>query len=89
MIRAATATDVGTLVDLMAEFYAEAGYPLVRHRAAAAFGDLLADPRLGRVLLVERDGAVAGYLVLTFTFGMEFGGLMAAGCYLLSGALFS
>ena len=47
-MRSATTDDTQTLVDLMAEFYAESGYVLDRPHAAAAFSELLADPRLGR-----------------------------------------
>jgi GNAT superfamily N-acetyltransferase len=59
----------------MAEFYAEAGYPLRRDAAAGAFARLLDDPRLGRVWLVEGEEGPVGYLVLTLAFSMEFGGL--------------
>ena len=65
-MRPANADDTQTLVDLMAEFYAESGYVLDRPRAADAFSVLLADPRLGRVWLIEREAAVVGYVVLTF-----------------------
>ena len=61
----------------MAEFYAESGFVLDRPHAAAAFSALLGDPRLGRVWLIERDEAIAGYVVLTFVFAMEYGGLTA------------
>jgi len=76
-VRRATADDEATLVGLMAEFYAESGYALDRGHAAAAFAALLADPRLGLVWLIEHEGRVAGYVVLTFVFGMEYGGPMA------------
>jgi hypothetical protein len=73
-VREATADDVGTLVELMAEFYAESGFVLDRQRAARAFAVLLDDARLGRVWLVERAVAgaaprdVAGYVVATFVY---------------------
>ena len=56
-MRPATADDIETLVDLMDEFYAESGYVLDRRRAARAFAALLADPRLGRVWLIDTDGS--------------------------------
>ena len=59
----------------MAEFYGEAGNQLPREAAASAFAALLDDPRLGRVWLVQPEGVVVGYLVLTLAFSMEFGGL--------------
>ena len=76
-MRPAITEDTQTLVDLMAEFYAESGFVLDRRRAAAAFSALLGDPRLGRVWLIEREAAIAGYVVLTFVFAMEYGGLTA------------
>ena len=76
-MRPATTDDTQTLVDLMAEFYAEAGYVLDHRRAVAAFSALLTDSALGRVWLIERDATVAGYIVLTFIFAMEYGGLTA------------
>ncbi len=81
--REASADDLGTLVELMAEFYAESGFALDRERAAGAFAVLLDEARLGRVWLVERDvdgpapREAAGYVVVTFVYGMEYGGLMA------------
>ena len=76
-MRPAITEDTETLVDLMAEFYAESGFVLDRPHAAAAFSALLGDPRLGRVWLIERDAAIVGYVVLTFAFAMEYGGLTA------------
>ncbi|HEU4642595.1 MAG TPA: GNAT family N-acetyltransferase [Gemmatimonadaceae bacterium] len=74
-VRPASAGDVPTLVALMREFYAEAGFSLPEEAAAGAFGALLADPRLGDVWLALDGGAAAGYLVLTLSFSMEYGGL--------------
>ncbi|MFN2443996.1 MAG: GNAT family N-acetyltransferase [Vicinamibacterales bacterium] len=39
------------------------------------FHALLADERLGRVWLIECDGEPAGYVVLTVSFSIEYGGL--------------
>ena len=76
-MREAVLGNVRTLVELMAEFYAESDYVLDRGRAAAAFTALLSDPRLGRVWLIEQAAAAVGYVVVTFVFGMEYGGLTA------------
>jgi GNAT superfamily N-acetyltransferase len=76
-MRPAKTGDLQTLHDLMADFYAEAGYSLDRPHAEAAFAALLADPRLGRVWLIEHGAAAAGYIVVTFVFAMEYGGLSA------------
>ena len=74
-VREATLADVPTLVELMAEFYAESDYPLPRDAAARTFERLVGDRRLGRAWLLEADGEPAGYVVLTVGFSMEFGGL--------------
>ena len=75
-MREAVVEDVRALVELMAEFYTESDYVLDRVRADAAFTVLLSDPGLGRVWLIEQAAAV-GYVVVTFVYGMEYGGLMA------------
>jgi GNAT superfamily N-acetyltransferase len=76
-VREAVVGDVRTLVELMVEFYEESDYVLDRARADAAFTALLSDPRLGRVWLIEPAAAAVGYVVVTFVYGMEYGGLMA------------
>ena len=79
-MRDARRADVRTFVGLMRDFYAESGYELDDARAGAAFAALLDEPRLGKVWLLERDpfGDVVGYVVVTFVFALEYGGLMAA-----------
>lgn len=76
-MRRASSADIPQLVDFMAEFYAEAGYPLNRAHAAQAFAALLADERLGYVWFIQAQNEDVGYVVLTLRFGMEYGGLMA------------
>ena len=75
MIRPATSADVGSLVGLMAEFYAEAHFTLGTVAAAHAFEALLAAPALGAIWLAELDDEPVGHLVLTVAFSMEYGGL--------------
>jgi GNAT superfamily N-acetyltransferase len=74
-VRLADRDDLLTLVALMREFYAEAGFELDAGAAASAFGTLLDQPQLGRIWLADSDGATCGYLVLTIGYSMEFGGL--------------
>jgi GNAT superfamily N-acetyltransferase len=76
-VREALPGDIPDLLDMMEEFYAESGYVLDRPEAEAAFEMLIGEPRLGGVWLVEDAGEVAGYLVLTYVFAMEHGGLTA------------
>ena len=77
MMKLASPNDIPQLVALMAEFYAEADYPLNRVRATGAFAALLADDRLGHVWLIEKDSEAVGHLVVTLCFSMEYGGLIA------------
>lgn len=77
VIRQASVHDLPDLLDLMHEFYAEAGYSLNPDRARAAFLPLLASGQVGQVWLAELGGQVAGHLVLTFCYSMEYGGQSA------------
>jgi GNAT superfamily N-acetyltransferase len=74
-MRGAGPGDVPVLIELMTAFYDEGGYPLPRAAATRAFQSLLADPALGRVWIIERDGVAVGHIVLTLGFSMEYGGL--------------
>jgi len=73
----ASPDDLPQLVALMAEFYADANYPLNHVRAAEAFAALLADERLGHVWLIVKDSQAVGHLVVTLCFSMEYGGFVA------------
>jgi GNAT superfamily N-acetyltransferase len=76
-MRQAGPPDARILVDLMTEFYAESDYVLDPRPASKAFAPLLTDSRLGRVWLIELGSSDVGYVVVTFVYGMEYGGLMA------------
>src|SRR5690242_12704955 len=75
LVRRATPADVGALVQLMHEFYAESGYPLDRQWAASSFLQLLSEPSLGCSWLVYREAEPVGHAVLTLRYTMEHGGL--------------
>jgi GNAT superfamily N-acetyltransferase len=72
--RPAVSADIPLLVEMMTEFYAESGYPLDPARAGTAFEQLLADPRLGGVWILQWEDRPAGYIVLTLGYSMEYGG---------------
>jgi ribosomal protein S18 acetylase RimI-like enzyme len=74
-VRLAEAGDVGSLVDLMHEFYAESGYSLDRPWAASSFLSLLGDPSLGCCWLACRGSEPVGHAVLTLRYTMEHGGM--------------
>ncbi|HEX6307755.1 MAG TPA: GNAT family N-acetyltransferase [Longimicrobiales bacterium] len=75
--REAQPNDVELLIEMMAEFYAEASYPLNRVHARQAFEGLLNNSALGSVWILQKGAEAAGYLVLTLTYSMEYGGLAA------------
>ena len=70
----ATSADHPALLALMAEFYREEHLTFHEETAAAAISELLAAPAFGRVWLLRSEEAVAGYLVVMFSFILEFGG---------------
>jgi GNAT superfamily N-acetyltransferase len=76
-LRAASPVDRELLVELIAEFYRESGYPMDEGEARRAFGELLADPHHGRVWIVVVEGRPAGYLALTLGFSLEYMGVDA------------
>lgn len=73
-LRLGTADDVSLLVELMSEFYAEAGYEAERGRAARAFAGLIENEHAGRVWTIEAEFEVVGYVVMTLGYSMEYGG---------------
>ena len=75
VIRVATLSDVDVLVRLMRDFYAEENFALSEKAASRAFEALLDESRLGQVWMIEHDGHPAGFVVLTVSFSMEYGGL--------------
>jgi ribosomal protein S18 acetylase RimI-like enzyme len=58
----------------MRRYYAADGYPFDEALARSAVARLAADSSLGRLWVVAEDGAVVGYLALTFGFSLEYGG---------------
>ena len=74
ILRKAGPGDLRELVAMMAEFYSESPYTLNPRRAAEAFAPLLADDRLGHVWFIQADSKEVGYIVLTFSYSMEYGG---------------
>jgi ribosomal protein S18 acetylase RimI-like enzyme len=76
-MRRAHKEDIPLLIELMASFYAESGYKLDQPLAEEAFAALLSKEHFGCVWLIDERGQPAGYVVVTFRFGMEYGGLLA------------
>ena len=74
VFRTGTHADIDALVPVVRDFHADEGIAWNEASLRTALADLLAHPHHGRLLLVERDGALAGYLVIGFCFSLEFGG---------------
>ena len=72
--RPGTAGDIDALVPVVRDFHTDEGIAWNEASLRTALADLLAHPHHGRLLLVERDGVLAGYLVIGFCFSLEFGG---------------
>jgi GNAT superfamily N-acetyltransferase len=71
----ATREDIPALATLMIESYVEASFTLSHEAAARAFTTFLADSRLGHIWVLGPEGAEEGYVVMTVSFSMEYGGL--------------
>ncbi len=65
--------DFDRLLELVAMFYAEEGYRF-DSGIARALQELLADRSLGAVWVLREGEAILGYLVVTFSFSLEFRG---------------
>ena len=73
-LRKAGPDDLQQIVTMMAEFYSESPYILNPRRAAEAFAPLLADDRLGHVWFIRANSNEVGYVVVTLSYSMEYGG---------------
>lgn len=69
--RVAQEGDIGAVIAMMRQYYAEDGYPLVEAEARATLARLIQDGRLGRVWLAWAGGSPVGYLAVTFGFSLE------------------
>ena len=73
-IREATPADEEVIVEMMREFYAIEHLPWDEAVARRALRGLLSDRRAGVAFIVREASAIAGYLVLTFGYSLEFQG---------------
>lgn len=66
--------DAPRLLTFMAELYAGDEAPPDQAAWSAALRDLVADEALGRAWLIRRAGELAGYVIVTFGYSLEFYG---------------
>ena len=71
---AVTPPTLDTALDLMRRLYTEPGGEHDRTRAKRAMESLFAHPEAGGAWFIQADGEIAGYLVVTACFSLEFGG---------------
>lgn len=72
-----TDQDLGTLLELMREFYPQQHMRLDATAAAAAAKRLLQEPGLGQIYFIFHGAELAGYFVMTFCYSLEFHGSFA------------
>jgi ribosomal protein S18 acetylase RimI-like enzyme len=70
----ATPNDIEPLIAMMRELYAHDGLAFDEANARRALSGLIADKTFGRAFLIIIAGEVAGYVVLTFGYSLEFHG---------------
>jgi ribosomal protein S18 acetylase RimI-like enzyme len=72
--RLATVDDEDLLIELMEEFYRVEHLPFEETIARRALKQILDNTLFGLIHLIGAEDAVAGYIVLTFGFSLEFHG---------------
>jgi ribosomal protein S18 acetylase RimI-like enzyme len=72
--REAQPADLDALIVQMRHLYEHDGAPFDEQTSRNAALQLLREPQAGCIQVVEVGGAMAGYFVLTFGFGLEYGG---------------
>lgn len=69
--RLAVESDAGTLLRFMREYYAYDGHRFEEQKAHVALMALLRDANLGRAWLILDGGGAVGYIVLCFSYSLE------------------
>ena len=76
-VRRALATDQDAVLALMRGYCQEVGTALSDEHLLDAIGPLIANEQLGDLLVAEQGEDLAGYLVITWGWGIESGGAEA------------
>ena len=74
-LRDSTVGDLPNLLGMMRQLYESDGIPFDGAASNKASLELIANPALGRLWQIESNSRPAGYLVVTFGFSLEYGGL--------------
>lgn len=75
--RLAKSDDLGLLLKLTQEYYALDRHPYDEKKIRLAIEGLASDSERGAVWLIEAQGATIGYLVLSLSYSLEYGGIDA------------
>ncbi len=75
IVRRAAARDFELLLELIREYYRYDGIRFSAKSIGPALRRLLRDETLGQVFLLHHGSELAGYVILTFNYDLEFGGL--------------
>jgi GNAT superfamily N-acetyltransferase len=73
----AKVTDLDTIIPFVREFYTCFKYPFVEEQKRDVLKALNLNRSLGRILLIEHNGKRIGYVLIAFSFGLEFNGPVA------------
>ncbi|MEO9157523.1 MAG: GNAT family N-acetyltransferase [Kofleriaceae bacterium] len=74
LLRAATFDDVPAIVPRSSALQAHEGIEISDAALEAALREMLGDPSLGGVWMIEDDGAIVGYAFISLSFDLEFAG---------------
>ena len=72
--RFARAEDIPALLPLMRDFYEYERLPFDAHRIERLLHELITNEQFGHAILFDKANQLAGYMILTFGYSLEFGG---------------
>jgi ribosomal protein S18 acetylase RimI-like enzyme len=72
--RRAAFADIDQLVEFVRRFYAIDHYTFEERQVRRTIADLIGHEDLGGIWLIEQDGQPAGYLMMGFSYSLEFHG---------------
>lgn len=75
--KAASVADKASLLQLMKKYYEFDYLVFSEPKAERAIAELLKNPNLGQIWLMDIQAKIIGYVALTYSFGIEFGGRVA------------
>lgn len=76
--KSAEATDLETFLDMMQALYKEDGYAFPdRLKTQRAVIELIANPAFGSIWIIEETSQAIGYVVLVFSYSLEYRGKSA------------